>query len=93
METRALYMRFREGITLQYVLFGQARQTLMALPLLSLVLTVWKPSAQKQLLTRVALTLEVQFMGHAFGTPVQHQKPGPHGWHGALCVPLYPAAQ
>jgi hypothetical protein len=65
----------------------------MALPPLSLVLTDWYPSWQKHCSTRAAPGSEVLFMGQAFCTPVQHQKPGSHGLHAAFWVPLKPAAQ
>ena len=86
-------MRFGQVHTLQYVFSAQSVQTVMEFPLASLVATAWYPSAQKQSVTRRAVALEVQLVGHWLAMPVQHQNPGPQGWHGWLAVPLKPGAQ
>jgi hypothetical protein len=78
---------------LQYVLPVQAWQMLMALPLLSRVLTDWNPSAQKQSEGCDELAFEVQFMGHALLMPPEHQNPGRQGWQGWLLTPEKPALQ
>ena len=88
MEWGALYMRFVQVLTLQYVFSAQIVQIVMGFPLASLVEVAWYPSEQKQSVTRRAVALEVLLAGHWLATPVQHQNPAPQGLQGWFAVPL-----
>jgi hypothetical protein len=66
---------------------------LVAAPRPSAPCTVWYPSSQVQLSSRVESAGDVLWAGQVFRTPVQHQVPGSHAAHGALATPAYPGAQ
>jgi hypothetical protein len=55
--------------------------------------TVWYPSSQVQLSSRVESRRDVLWVGQVFFTPVQHQVPASHGSHAALATPAYPGLQ